>query len=205
MFLKQNPLQKVFHSWKVILVVSILMGILSALVSFLVMEKQYASDAQVLIISKSRYGVDPYTSVKSSERVGENLLQVIKTDDFYGKVLDATTKFDTSKFENLSDRQRRKAWEKSVDVAVRYGTGVVDIRSYHASPQEANNMAQAIMETLVSKGWEYVGGDVTLKIINKPVATRFAAKPNMVVNGAIGFVVGAFLMVFSLLYRQKHT
>lgn len=205
MFLKKSPLQKVFDSWKVIIAVSVVVGLLSALVSFLVLEKEYGSDAQVLIISKSRYGVDPYTSVKSSERVGENLLHVIKTDDFYGKVLESSTKFDTSGFENLSDRKRRKKWDKSVDVAVRYGTGVVDIRTYHPSAAEANNMAQAIMETLVSKGWEYVGGDVTLKIINKPVATQFAAKPNLAVNGLVGFILGGVLMVFSLVYRQNHS
>ena len=50
---------------------------------------------------------------------------------------------------------------------------------------------------------EYVGGDVTIKVVNAPVATRFPVRPNLPLNGALGFVVGVLLMVLALLRREK--
>jgi len=205
MFLQKDTFSKILASWKIILVLSGVCGLLSLLVSYFLLPVQYGADSQVLIISTSRYGVDPYTSVKSSERVGENLLYVLKSDDFYNKVMDqAGEDFDKSVFENLSDRKRRRAWEKSLSAGVSYGTGVLNIRSYGNSAEQAKSLSAAIMKTVVSKGWEYVGGDVTLKIINEPISTRFPVRPNILLNFIFGALIGGILMLFSLLFRQKH-
>ena len=74
------------HS-KLILTWAIIFGVLSGVVS-LVFPKQYSADSQVLIISRDRTGVDPYTQAKSAERIGQNLVQIMKTADFYSKVFE---------------------------------------------------------------------------------------------------------------------
>ncbi len=155
---------------------------------------QYRADAQVLIISKSRYGVDPYTVVKSAERVGENLVEIMKTDDFLTKVR-ATPGFnlDWSAFDSLNERQKRKAWPKMVTGSVVYGTGVLNVSAYHQNPDTAKQLSGAVAQTLADKAWEYVGGDVILKVVNTPVATRFPVKPNPFVNAGLGFIAGALL------------
>ena len=66
-----------------------------------------------------------------------------------------------------------------------------------------SRLAGAAVDTLASRGWEYVGGDVTIKVVNAPVATRFPVRPNLPLNGALGFVVGVLLMVLALLRREK--
>lgn len=87
---------------------------MSLLVSLL-FPLEYRADAQALIISKSRYGVDPYTVVKSAERVGENLVQVIGTKDFYDKVMLQTGySIDRTKFDNVSEKELGENYGKKL-------------------------------------------------------------------------------------------
>lgn len=182
-----------FNRWRFMVLLGLLVSVIAGGLTFL-WPLQYRADAQVLIISKSRYGVDPYTVVKSAERVGENLVEIMKTDDFLVKVR-ATPGFnlDWSAFDTLNERQKRKAWPKMINGSVVYGTGVLNVSSYHQNPDTAKQLAGAVAQTLADKAWEYVGGDVILKVVNTPVATRFPVKPNPFMNAALGFVAGALL------------
>ncbi len=163
---------------------------------------QYRADAQLYIISKSRYGVDPYTVAKSAERIGENLAQVIKTSDFYDKVMtNETFSLDRSYFQNVSEREIRKRWEKTVDGSVKFGTSVLNISAYHKNPDQAVTYAKAVMETLVTKGAEYVGDDVSMKVVNQPVVSSLPVRPNFLMNAVVGFAVGVCVMAFMVLRR----
>src|SRR3989339_1530008 len=107
---------------KLVVVWAIFFSILAGGISFL-LPKKYSADSQVLIISRDRTGVDPYTQAKSTERIGENLAQVMKTGDFYKKVMDSTSySFDRAKWTKLDDRAQRKKWNKDVLSSVVYGT-----------------------------------------------------------------------------------
>ncbi len=180
----------------------ILIGLVSLLVSLL-FPLQYRADAQVFIISKSRYGVDPYTVVKSAERVGENMAQVLKTDDFYQKVITQEGyTLDLKQFEGVPERIKRKRWQKTIQSSVVFGTGVLNVSAYHTDPNQAKAFAGATVDTVVSKGWEYVGGDVTMKVVNNPVVSRFPVRPNVIANTVLGFVVGVLLMGVFVLRRK---
>ncbi len=187
---------------KVLLLAGLLFGLASLLVSLL-FPLQYRADAQVFIISKSRYGVDPYTVVKSAERVGENISHVLKTDDFFQKI---TTHegyvLNLDKFQGVPERTKRKRWQKTIDSSVVFGTGVLNVSAYHEDPNQAKAFAGAAVDTLVAKGWEYVGGDVTMKVVNKPVVSKLPVRPNVVVNAILGFIVGVLLMGAIVLRRK---
>jgi len=179
------------------IIVAIIAGIITALFPL-----QYRADAQVLIISQSRYGVDPYTVIRSAERVGENISQVMKTSDFYNKVRElGQAGIDWSQFEGLNDRDKRKKWEKTIEPSVVYGTGVLNVSAYSVDSAEAQALAAAAANTLVSKGWEYVGGDVTIKIVNQPIVTRYPVRPNILINVVLGFIVG--ILLTSLMVVRK--
>ena len=202
MFLDNSPLVILKKRFKFIIFIGLIIGLVSLLASLL-FPLEYRADAQALIISKSRYGVDPYTVVKSAERVGENLVQVIGTSDFYDKVMiQPNYNLDKSKFENISERAKRKLWQKTVQSSVVYGTGVLNISAYSTDPNQAKQLAGATVDTLASKGWEYVGGDVTIKVVNQPVATRFPARPNIVLNFVMGFLVGGVLSVILVIKKK---
>lgn len=181
------------NRWRFMVLVGLIISVFAGGLTFL-WPLQYRADTQVLIISKSRYGVDPYTVVKSAERVGENLVQIMKTDDFLAKVRATPNySFNWSTFDGLNDRQKRRTWPKMVTGSVVYGTGVLNVSAYDQNPETAKQLAGAVAQTLTDKAWEYVGGDVILKTVNVPVATRFPSKPNPLVNAGVGFLAGVLL------------
>ncbi len=203
-FYSMDSLESLFHrSGKRLFFAGILVAVLALLLSFL-SPVQYRADAQVYILSTSRYGLDPYTVAKSAERIGENLAQVIKTSDFSGKVLmNQNFQLDRSYFDNAgSEREKRKRWEKSVEASVVFGTGVLNVSAYHKDPNQAIAYNSAIVETLVSQGSEYVGEDVEMKVVNQPVATNLPVRPNFLMNAVVGFAVGVFLMAFLVVRRN---
>ena len=191
-----------FKRWKFIALVGLMFAVISTVITLL-FPLEYRADAQVLIISKTRYGVDPYTVVKSAERVGENLAQVMETDDFLRKVREAEGyRLDWSRFDGLNERQKRRAWPKMIAGSVVYGTGVLNVSTYHSSAEQAKLFSAAVSDTVVNKAWEYVGADVILKVVNSPIVTRFPARPNIFLNVLLGFVAGLF--VGSAIVSRRH-
>jgi len=197
-----HPLRIVRKQWKLLTLVGILAAALSVAVS-MAFPLEYRADAQVLIISKTRTGVDPYTTVKSAERVGENIAAVMQTTDFYDKVRSqAGYSINWERFTNTTERKRRKLWSKTIAPSVSYGTGVLNVSAYAPDKSEAAQIAGAATRALVEQGWEYVGGDVAIKIINNPVVTRWPARPNLVVNALVGFIIGVVLMGLGVIARK---
>ena len=194
MFNIHNPLERLHRRFKLIFLVGILVALLSVGFTF-VFPLEYRADAQVLIISKSNSGIDPYTLVRSAERVGDNVIQVMKTDDFYQKVkAQKNYDIDWTVFESKGEREKRKLWQKTLVPSVVYGTGVLNISTFNTNSDTAVKLAAASADALVARGWEYVGGDVTMKVVNNPIATRWPVRPNLVLNALLGFVVGTLLM-----------
>ncbi len=197
-----HPFRIITKQWKVLFLTGIIVAGISAGISFL-FPVEYRADAQVLIISKTRTGVDPYTTVKSAERVGENIAAVMETSDFYEKVkAQSAYAINWERFTNISERKRRKVWQKSIAPSVSYGTGVLNVSAYGPNKSEALQLAGASTRALVEQGWEYVGGDVTIKVINNPVVTKWPARPNMLANAIVGFMAGVLLMGLAVLARK---
>jgi len=158
---------------------------------------QYRADVDILLIARSRVGSDPYTTVKSAERVAENLAEVIGSSDFFSKVKAQTGyDLDWSRYDNRSALERRRLWQKTVTAQVLYGTGVLRVSAYSNPINEAEKMAAAIADAMVNRGGEYTSGDVGMKIINEPVASKFPARPNLVAFFVLGFVLGFLVVIF---------
>lgn len=166
---------------------------------------QYSAVSQILIISRDRSGVDPYTQAKSAERIGENLAEVIKTSDFFGKVMSSNVNFDKQSWTGLSERDQRKKWRRDVKPESVYGTSLLRITVYALSPDGVKNFNNAVAQTLAARGNEYIGGDVVLKQVDDPLVSRFPTRPNVIVNVLAGFVVGILLSALWILKYKKHT
>lgn len=189
---------------KLILAWGLVFAVLSSAAS-LFFPKQYLATSQVLIISRDRAGVDPYTQARSAERIGANLAQVMKTTDFYNKVINSNAfSFDRDEWKNLNDRDQRKKWAKDVRAAMVYGASLMNINVYSYSRGEAINLSNAITQTLAAQGWEYLGGDVAIKAISSPLASRWFARPNIFINSAVGLLVGILISsLWVLRYKQR--
>lgn len=178
---------------KIIFAVGILFAVIGLGVSF-VFPLEYRADAGVLIVPKTRFGVDPYTVVKSAERVGDNLAAVMKTDDFRAKVKLTEPNLNWGELDAQTAREQRRLWPRMVSASVVYGTGVLRVSAYNVEPSQAVAFAAAAAQTLATKGFEYVGGDMTIRVVDNPVVTPWPVRPNIPVNMALGFVVGVLIM-----------
>ncbi len=194
----------IFKHWKLVFFWGIFFAALSVGVSLL-LPRQYSAESQILIITRDRYGVDPYTQAKAAERVGENLAQIMKTADFYNKVMESELDFDRDYWKNMqTERLRRKNWQKNVQANVVYGTSLMKITAYSSSAKEVAKLSKAVTQTITNRGWEYVGGDVVIKVVGDSLASRWYARPNFVMNGLFGFLVGAFLAALWTIRYKKH-
>lgn len=182
-----------WYRWKFLVLLGLIFAVVSAAATFF-WPLNYRADAQILVMPKTRYGIDPYTMIKSTERMGENLVEIMMTDDFFRKVrVTAGTTLNWSEYDALTPRQQRRLWSKMIEGSMVYNTGIISVSAYRPDPAAARQLAAAVSQTLVDKGWEYVGGDVVLKIVNPPIATSFPVKPNPITNAGIGFVFGVLL------------
>ena len=189
---------------RIILLCGVVLAIVSGLVTLL-FRMEYRADAQVLVVIKNQYGVDPYTTVRSAEMIADNLVQIMSTSDFYNKVMNQPNyHIDKSYFENTTELSRRQRWQDTLKPSVVYGTGVLNLSAYSTSQDQAKEIAGAAASALISQGGEYVGGDVLMKVVNEPVSTRFPVRPNLILNIIIGFVVGVIIMTFSMVRKYRN-
>lgn len=164
-----------------------------ALIASLLFPKYYRAQSDVLIVVRGA-GSDSYTQAKSAQQIGDNLSQIVGTTDFYKKVMDnQSAQFDRSVWDNLSDRKQRKLWNKNVQVGMNYGSSLLHITVYAKTKDDAMAFSQAVVSTLVSNAWEYVGSDITIKTVNDPLVSFLFARPNLAVNALAGFVIGILL------------
>ncbi len=167
--------------------------------------KQYSASTQVLIISRDKSGVDPYTQARSAEKIGANLTELIKTTDFFSKVMsNSSYLFDKQPWQSLDDRKQRKKWGRDVQANMSYGVSLMNIKVFSYSPAEAMALSNAITQTMVTQGWEYLGGDVAIKSVSEPLVSRWPVRPNFLANAGIGFLVGMLISSLWVLRYRKH-
>jgi len=195
--------ETIFKHHKLLIVWGVI-GAVSAVGISLFFPIKYSATSQILIITRAREGVDPYTQAKSAERIGENLAVALKTSDFYGKVAANTNvNFDREYWKQMSERDRRKQWNKDVRAEVIYGTSLLAVQVYAPAQKEALALGAAVADTISSRGWEYVGGDVAIKIMDYPLVSRFPSSPNLAANAVFGTALGAVIAAFWVLKTKK--
>jgi len=197
-----SPFTQLRRSKKILIIVGLICGLIAGGVTLL-FPLHYRADTQVLILSHARFGMDPYTVVKAGERIGENLSQVIRTEDFFERVkLQQNTHIDWSYFDTLSPREKRKTWERAISPSVVYGSSMLSIRAYHPDRAQAAALAGSVADTLVSAHMEYVGGDVSIRMVNSPIATSYPVRPNPLLNAVAAAFVGMLYAAMVIMRRR---
>lgn len=162
---------------------------------------RYGAALRLLIIQRSSFGLDPFTAIKSAERVAENLSQVITTTDFFNNVLAQDQAIDRLYF---SERQsvRRRQWRRMVRTSVTSGTGLLSVTVLHPSATEATKISQAVADVFRDRGRDYVGGDIEIKLVDAPIPSRYPISPDIPLNLAGGVVLGALVGTVLVLRRS---
>ena len=165
---------------------------------------KYASVSQFLIIERGAFSADPYTSIRSSERIGDHLSRIIHTADFLEKVRGSGYAIGTNVFPN-DERRTRKLWGKMVETEVARGTGLLTVTVFYQDKNQAIEISRAIAAVLTTRAPEYIGGDIGVKLVDPPLASRFPVKPNILANALSGLVLGLILGIIYGYARARHT
>lgn len=191
--------------WKEILGIGILCGLISILIS-LVFPLEYRANSQLLVTVESNKNVDAYTAARSSEKVGENIVNIIGTGDFFAKTLSQIEKneqIDKSRFENIPEKERREEWQKAVEATLDYNSNMITVNTYSTDQRQAKALNQVVLNTLINNANEYTGSNVSLRVVNPPLVSDYPVRPNLLLNALIAFVVGVIITLVVLLKKQK--
>lgn len=188
---------------KVLLVWGVIIAAISGVVSFLI-PVSYGADSQLLVIFRGGSATDQYSQVRSAELIGQTISQVMQTQDFYDKVMNQTNQnFDKTRWQNLSARDRQLKWKKDVSANMVYGTSLLKISAYSNTKDDALAFTNAIVQTVSSQSWQYVGSDVTFKVVDNPIISPWQTRPNIWLNIALGFVAGLILSTIWLVRYKR--
>lgn len=193
------------RGWKKILAFALLVSLAGAGLSFL-FPLQYSSSMRMLVIQKQLSATDPYTAIKSSERISDNLAQIIYTTSFFDKVMNANFNIDKSIFKPEESKKRRQ-WREMIETRVVRDSGMLSVTVYHKDPLQAEQVSRAIAFVLALDGSQYIGGgDLEIKLVDAPLLSRYPVKPNIPANAILGFMLGLIIGTGSvLLDSRKHT
>lgn len=193
------------RGWKKIFLFALVTAFAGAGLSFL-FPLRYSSSMRMLIIQNQLSQADPYTAIKASERISDNLAQIVYTTSFYDKVMGAKFNIDQSVFKP-EESKKRKQWREMIETRVIRGSGMLVVTVYHEDVKQAEQISRAIAFVLTTEGWQYVGGgDLDVKLVDEPLNSRFPVKPNIPANAFMGFILGIIAGTgYVLSNARRHT
>lgn len=198
-----NYTSVLFHHRGIIIKAAIVGGLLALLVSIF-LPQEYAATTKLLIIPKVNLGVDPYTAVKSGERINQTLSQVIRTTSFFDKVMQVSGfQIDQTPYQT-TEQKKRKLWERTVNPTVLSGTSLLSVTAFNKVPAQAESLAGAIAYVLQTQGTQYTGADAEIKVVDTPIVSRFPVRPNYVLNIVFGALALGLLSALRLMWKSEN-
>ena len=197
----QHYLRLFFFSWKLVIGTTLLGGLLALGVSLL-QPLRYSSVERILITQTNAAGLDPYTALKSTERIAQNLSELIYTSSFFNALM-SKSQIDPSYFPT-DEAAKRKKWRDSISTEVSAGTGIMAITAYHTNRDTATELSIRTAQELVNITPNYFGYAVRVQIIDDPLTSGFYAKPDFVKNTMLGLIAGFLLGTAWALGRQRY-
>lgn len=176
---------------KTIVLAALATALLTVALSF-IQPLKYSASIRLQITQRAAFTLDPYTAIRSTELIGENLAQLIATSSFLDRVLQTGYKIDQRYF-TLPETQRRRLWSRTVEARQVRGKGFLDVQVFHPAREEALKIVAAISFLLSTQGSDYIGRDIIVRLVDAPLASRFPARPNLPLNAVVGALVGAVL------------
>ncbi|MBU1916212.1 hypothetical protein KKC47_03745, partial [Patescibacteria group bacterium] len=136
------------RGWKRIVIFASVSAVFAVAVS-LAFPLQYSSSMRLLIIQRQLSTADPYTAIKASERIADNLAQILYTTSFYDKIMAAKFNVDEAMF-GQDELKKRRLWRDTIATQVVRGSGMLDVTVYHVDPEQAEQISQAVAFVLTT-------------------------------------------------------
>lgn len=193
------------RGWKKILAFAFGIAVAGAALSLL-FPLRYSSSMRMLVIQKQLSATDPYTAIKASERISDNLSQIMYTTSFFDKVMGSKFEINKSVF-SADEIKKRKQWSQMISTQVVRDSGMLIVTVYHTNPQQAEQVSRAIAFVLSADGAEYIGGgSLDIRLVDDPLISKYPVKPNIPANTVLGFLLGIIIGTgYVLADSRKHS
>jgi len=195
-----NLVRLFLRSWRLI-ALSTLVGLVLAIGFSLVQPLRYSSSVRLLITYTNVTGLDPYTAVKSTERIAQNLSEIVYTSSFFNAVM-ADSSIDASYFPT-DEISKRAKWRDTVETSVSAGTGVMTVTAYHPNRDQATAIVVRVAQEIANQAPNFFGYSVRVQIIDDPLPSRFFAKPDFIQNAIFGALIGLLASSAWVLGRRR--
>lgn len=189
--------------WNIILI-GLAVSVCSGL--FLIFSQSpYRADTAFLITFKNSTETDYYTVSRSAEYVGKALSEVVVSERFLDTAI-AAGFVNPSSF-SPDKKERLKQWTKMVSVSRGADFGFLNVRVFGDTNPSTQRTAKAVAEILTTKTKDFLGdtANVEMKILSGPIVERNPSFTELVLAALGGFILGAALSVFLLLFRLSGT
>lgn len=186
-------------SWRFLFLTTFL-GAFFAFLFSLSSPLEYASSVRVLITQPSATGFDPYTAIKSTERIATSLSELVYASTFFDNVMQQGKGFNPSYFPT-NEYDKRKMWRKAIQIGIAPGTGIMTIQAFHSSREQARILVDGVARELALQTPNYFGSSVRVQVIDAPLDSRWIARPNFGLNAVFGAFVGLLLGLGWVLWR----
>ncbi|EKD79188.1 MAG: hypothetical protein ACD_41C00141G0001 [uncultured bacterium] len=197
-------LRIILQHWISIFLVGICLAAAAVGLSF-IPTQLYSSEVELLIVQQqdNENYVDPYTSQRSAEKLGKNLVSVIGTFDFLNRVI-GTGLVSTDLF-SASTEERKRQWQNTVEAEMLAETGVLHVTAYGPTMGEAEDIVMGVTQVLTTNASDYHGGgsSVQIKQIDGPVTSDRPVKPNIPINGILAGLFGFVLTSLVHIVREE--
>lgn len=161
---------------------------------------KYEAKSQVLILQHHGATMDPYVASKSNEYISTLLSRVVYSSSFLNDVYETGFNIDKSYFGD-NPTKKIKTWEKTASVKTVRDSGILMINVYHKDRSQAEQINRAISNVFQQKHGTYHGreNDVTIRIIDEPIVSKWPVKPNVILNFSLAIIIG-LLVSLSYIY-----
>ncbi|MBM3204702.1 hypothetical protein FJZ48_01830 [Candidatus Uhrbacteria bacterium] len=177
--------------WPFVFLMALLGAVVAVLISF-TQPIKFSSSARILITQNNISGLDPYTAIKSTERIAASLSELVYTSSFMQAILLGAPGFDQAYFPT-DEYKRRQAWQKTLAVSISPGTGIMSVAVYHPKRSEAHLLVESVVRELVRQAPNYFGYNVRAQEIDTALDSPWIAKPAFLKNAVFGFLIGLLL------------
>ena len=202
MTLKEHPLALLRRSWPALLIGGLVGALLAAVLSF-TQQLEYSSTVRLLITQPGATNTDPYTILKSNERIAQNLSQLLSTSSFFENILVQASGVNKDYFP-VDENDRRRAWSRSIGTSVEPGSGLMLVTVFHPIRAQAHSLVQAAADELAKQAPNFYGYSVRVQVIDAPLDSRWITRPNFLNNALAGLVLGSLLgLLWMVANREK--
>ena len=193
-----------------IILIGMMVGLALAAAYTFFQPRLYAATARVLVTQTAASGLDPYTAIKTSERVGASLSQLINTSTFMKTALARAQGFSEYDFfyrpktdAPADDAGRLAIWNAAVSAKTVTDTGILKITVFHPACDQAKILAGAVAQQLVDQAPGYFGPGVRAQLVDEPLCSSGPVKPNFLKNLAAGALFGLLFSGILLLSKPR--